>query len=317
MPSSLPPEIHDLIVDHLHDEPTTLKSCCVVSKSWVPRARKYFFARVEFRASKSHIELWKKAFPDPSNSPAYHTRTLYIYGIPVVAATDVGVDSWIRAFHNVVHLYLDHLDQASLIPFYGLSPTVRSLRLSYTTPEVFGLICSFPLLEHLALVASHTEDDADQWDAPLTSPKLTGFLDLRMFGSARPVLRRLLDLPGGLHFSKISTLFISDATESVTDLVSRCSDTLEVLVVLCLPLSVFPSAPATGQHLTLTRGRRHAWSSFARPFQGHKTQRSEVYVGKANRSVDYCDTSNRQFQTPQTYHHLPGCRPPRRFRGSS
>ena len=257
MSSSLPPEIHDLVVDNLHDEPTTLKTCCVVSKSWVPRARKHLFARVEFHASKSHFERWRKAFPDPSNSPAHHTRALRIYGIPFVTATDAGADSWIRAFHNVVHLRLDRLDQASLIPFYGLSPTVKILHLSYTTLEVFDLVCSFPLLEHLALVASHTESEAGQWSAPSTSPKLTGSLDLRMFGSAHHIIRRLLDLPDGLHFSKITTLFIGDAAESVTDLVSRCSGTLEVLVILCLPLSVFPSAPATDQHLTVTREHRY------------------------------------------------------------
>ena len=49
MSCTLPPEILDLIIDHLHDEPATLKTCCVVSKSWVPRTRKHLFALVEFR----------------------------------------------------------------------------------------------------------------------------------------------------------------------------------------------------------------------------------------------------------------------------
>ena len=40
---SLPPEILDLIVGHLCDK-TALKTCCIVSKSWVPRNRAYLFA---------------------------------------------------------------------------------------------------------------------------------------------------------------------------------------------------------------------------------------------------------------------------------
>ena len=77
----------------------------------------------------------------------------------------------------------------------------------------------------------------------MTSPKLTGSLDLKLFGSARPIIRRLLDLPGGLHFSKITVLSFNEDAESVTDLVSRCFDTLEFLAIIYLPLGAFPSAP--------------------------------------------------------------------------
>jgi len=106
--SSLPPEILDLIVDQLHGEPTALKTCCVVSESWVPRARKHLFARIEFHAWICPVERWKEAFPDPSNTPAHHTRTLSIYGDPVITAADVGVGGWIRTFHNFVHLRLQY-----------------------------------------------------------------------------------------------------------------------------------------------------------------------------------------------------------------
>ncbi|KAF9644814.1 hypothetical protein BDM02DRAFT_3067122, partial [Thelephora ganbajun] len=44
----LPPEILDCIVDFLRDQPETLKQCCLVSKSWVSRARSHLFTNVEF-----------------------------------------------------------------------------------------------------------------------------------------------------------------------------------------------------------------------------------------------------------------------------
>jgi hypothetical protein len=131
MSSSLPPEILDLIVDHLHDEPTALKLCCVVSKSWIQRTLKHLFACVEFSAPQSHIEPWKKAFLDPSNSPAHHTRSLSICDIPSVTASDAG--GWIRLFKNLVCLQLESRDWEaclpSLVPFHGLSPALRSLSL--------------------------------------------------------------------------------------------------------------------------------------------------------------------------------------------
>jgi len=193
-----PPEILDLIIDDLHDEPATLKSCCVVSKSWVPRARKYLFSHVKFHSSKSHVELWKKTFPDPSTSPAHHTRTLSIRGIPVVTAADAGVDGWIRTFHNVEHLRLDRLGEdpdhrASLVPFYGLSPTVRFLSLVSTSIDVFDLICSFPLLEDLALISPNIAG-ADRWNTASTSPKLTGSLHLQSIWGIRSVTNRLCAL---------------------------------------------------------------------------------------------------------------------------
>jgi len=264
MLSPLPPEILDLIIDHLHDEPTTLKTCCVVSKSCVPRTRRHLFARVEFCDSEFHVERWKKTFPDPSNSPAHHTRTLSISGtsgLSVIAAAEAG---WVRTFHNVVHLELSRMNRTSLVQFYGLSPTIRSLGLTCTTTSiVFDLICSFPLLEDLALGAVFPKSDAGGCNTHLTSPKLTGTLDLSTLGGICLLTRRLLDLPGGLRFSKINTLFFDKNAKLLTDLVSSCSDTLEFLTIGYRPQSAFPSAPVISQHLIAACKHSHVWSASA------------------------------------------------------
>ena len=46
--SHLPAEMLDHVVDHLHDARDALRNCCLVSKSWVPRARKHLFADIWF-----------------------------------------------------------------------------------------------------------------------------------------------------------------------------------------------------------------------------------------------------------------------------
>jgi len=114
-------------------------------------------------------------------------------------------------------------------------------------PEVIDFVCSFPLLKDLALISIIPESDTDGWNPPLSSPKFTGSLNLRPFGRARPVIRRLLDLPGGLYFSEVTVVFTDEDVESVTDLVSRCSDTLEFLAIVYLSPGVFPSAPVIDQ----------------------------------------------------------------------
>ena len=313
MSCALPPEILDFIIDHLADEPAALKVCCIISKSWVLQTRKHLFAHVELDALRSHMDLWKKAFPDPSNSPAYYTRTLSIRNASTLTATDTDVEGWIYAFCNVVHLEFTYVDGVTLVLFYGLSPTVRSLRLINSTTGVFDLVYSFPLLEDLTLINSSVKGGVEVWNPPPTSLKLTGTLELRTLGVVPPIARRLLNLPHGLRFSKIRVAFLDEEIESVNDLVSACSATLESLVTFYYPWCAFHSAPVTDQYLTTVHRRSYTQDGSPRPLQGYKTQVHNVLVGERedDRPVDYHDTPNPQIQKPSTHHHLPNKYPRR------
>src|ERR1700753_32043 len=99
----LPPEISDYIADILHDEPGTLKQCCLVSKTWVPRTRKLLFGRINFK-QPAEVDAWKKIFPDPANSPGFYTHSLSIRCAEVFTIADVEEGGWMQAFFNVVRL---------------------------------------------------------------------------------------------------------------------------------------------------------------------------------------------------------------------
>ncbi|KAF9780886.1 hypothetical protein BJ322DRAFT_287665 [Thelephora terrestris] len=243
MSPTLPQEILDLIIDLLRDELSTLKACCLASKSWILRSRGYMFARVEFSLTGLRtVESWKKTFPDPPNSPAHHTRNLGLCSANVCA--------WIRSFRHVEKLSLaaSGWGGGSLVQLHGLWPTLKSLHLSYIDApisEILHLICSFPLLEDLSL---HTlEVNTDEWVTPPTSPKLTG--SLRLHGKINSVTRRLLELPDGLHFSEIQVDYrVGDVSASaVMDLVSKCSGTLETLCLKYQTSSAFPVVSAAGR----------------------------------------------------------------------
>ena len=251
MSRPLPPEILDLVIDQLHDKPTTLKACCLVSKSCISRTRKHLFAHVGFDLST--FESWMKVFPDPSNSPAHHTRSLSIRELSkILISTPAGMDMgrWIRAFYNVVHFVFD-LDinysvkgryDDHIASFLGFSPTVRSLRVTSTSSKVFDFVCSFPLLEDLALINIYSErDTVRRRRTPSTSPKLTGSLYLSARGGICSSARQLLDFPDGLRFTKITVWCNGRDFGSVTDLVSGCSNTLVSLTVHCFELGAFPS----------------------------------------------------------------------------
>ena len=167
-----------------------------------------------------------KAFPDPSNSPAHHTRTIYV-GISAISRfASPDARPWLRSFHLVVKLWLRGKWEGG-----GIS-------------EMFHLICSFPLLEGIWLrffVADGAITD-DAWTIPSTSPKLNGTLTL-ITGEIDPFIPRLLLLPCGLRFARIVvSCQVGDGEESVPDLVLRCSNTLESLQIRYYPIRAFSSA---------------------------------------------------------------------------
>ena len=234
MSSSLPPEILNLIIDHLHDEPTMLRACCLVSKSWVPRTRIHLFYRVEFSSSGPTLKLWMEVFPDPSNSPAHYTHSLRLSHLNEVVVVISDAHPWVHSFNSIVELQVAIVAQKDYhAPFTrlpGIFPTLKSLHLFYSFAPFSGVlncICSFPLLEDLSLssAAPRVQENPHKWNAPPTLPRFTGALFLSWRN--RYITCKLLDLPGGLHFSKITVACPIGDGDLTKELVSACSDTLE------------------------------------------------------------------------------------------
>jgi hypothetical protein len=240
----LPPEILDSIVDLLHDDPKTLKNCCLASKSWVPRTRMHLFARIVFKCP-AHLKSWKESFPDPENSPAHHTRSLIVNvrNPRVVTTVDANEGGWVLTFSNVERLELRGRISDSaldLVPFHNFSPVLKSLCLvfrSISLSKVINLICSLPLLEDLNLKIGEVDiTDGDSTALrPSTSPPLTGTLTLSLQTGLDRITRRLLDLPNGLHFRALLCKLLPYGGELqwATALVEGCSDALEYVRVGC------------------------------------------------------------------------------------
>jgi len=254
--SCLPPEILDLIVDLLHDDPNALKGSCLVSKSWIPRTRRHLFAKVGLRREKN-LRSWKKLFSDPSTSPARFAKSLQVGCARAVTAADAEVGGWLTGFAHIVHLDLETQEifpgefntyprqkAISLVPFHGFSAAIKSLRVNtaeLSPSRIFDFILSSPLLEDLTVSGYSTwVDDGDGSDSPPTfvqpsnPPVLTGSLGLSLVAGIEPVVRRLLSIPGGIHFRKLTlTWHREEGLPSIIALVGECSHTLESLNVTC------------------------------------------------------------------------------------
>ena len=244
----LPPELLDHTIDFLQDTEHALRNCCLVSKSWIPRTRKHLFAHIRFLA-EGHLKSWEEIFSDPSTSPSHYTRILYVYCAHVVAAADAGAGGWITGFSRVVRLEVGDCPSASreptvsLVPFHGLSPTVKSLRMvlpALSSTAKLDFVLSFPLLEDLtAITIDHDAQDEVSHGLstavrPPSSPGFTGSLRLFLRGGMGPIVRRLLSLPGGIHFRRLDLTWPYERdTSSVVGLVKECSHTLESLRISC------------------------------------------------------------------------------------
>ena len=162
---------------------------------------------------------------------------------------DAAEGGWISTFSHVVSLVLNHginpptvPFKTSFAPFYQFSPTIKVLSVTtflLSLPQVFNLIHSLPLIEDLDLSGTDTVAHDNERYGPRivvsspVSPKLTGSLRIFLFKGLAGTLRRLLDLPNGVHFRKIRLFWCKKVQDLqyLTELVVACSDTLEDLFV--------------------------------------------------------------------------------------
>ena len=243
----LPAELLDQIVDLLYDSRDALKSCSLVSKSWIPRARKHIFADIKFSTAED-LQSWRTTFPDPSTSPACYTRILAIECLQAIVAADAEEGGWITTFTHVVDFTVNAESMStdrfpiSLLLFYGFSPGLKSLDLTlFAVPfsQFFGLVCSFPLLEDLSVTnydgwieSNNDSDDQGIAVQPSVSPVFTGRLGFNLGTGLDFVVSWLSSLRGGLHFRSLRSSLCQQRDDlPVMVLVERCRSTLEYLEI--------------------------------------------------------------------------------------
>jgi len=244
----LPPELLDHIADLLHDSKTTLRNCCLVSKSWVPRTRRHLFAEVRFDDTGGELGSWKGTFPDPSTSPAHYTKTLFFDSLQYATAADA---DWIKGFSSVVRFqwvgnrnpFADR-SHITLVPFHGFSPVIISLSIHLAIlpfSRLFNLILSFPLLEDLTAITCHDtliniDNGSSTVVQPSNIPVFIGSLHIsNHLQGIKSTAQWLLSLPGDISFRKLNLIWhkVEDIRLTMA-LVERCSHTLESLDITCV-----------------------------------------------------------------------------------
>ena len=234
----LPPEIVDDIIELLHDDRNTLHRCCLVSKSWIPRARRYIFNKITLNSLS--LKAWIKSFPDPEKSPAHYARSLVLVGHGM-QIEGTGESGWIQSFINVASFAVYSIEDAKLKFFHNLSPAVKSLCVSGSAPvsNILALACSFPFLRDLEVLYVKPINFVDQDGAafkPSFSPMSARTLTLDC--PLEAITTQMSDLPGGPRFEEIVWKFhYTRMTVSefgwMAALMKECSQTLKYMSICC------------------------------------------------------------------------------------
>jgi hypothetical protein len=133
----------DLIVDHSYDELSTLKAWGTVSKSWVPRARRHLFFRVEFR-STSPIELWDEGLSGPLQFSQFSPCTVPRLSSPRVQMRVPGLDlSPHRRITNNRLLLVSHTQIPLHISFQHPTPRTSQPHLLLSSSQGSAVTPSF------------------------------------------------------------------------------------------------------------------------------------------------------------------------------
>ena len=135
--------------------------------------------------------------------------------------------------------------KVSFVPLHGFSPVVKSLsayNIDFPSSPISDFILSFPLLEDLTVsdctdvlpVNGDGSDGSSTATQPPSSPAFTGHLNLDLGKGISPLVRRLLSIPGGIHFRELILRWHNEEDLLLgTALVRKCSRTLESLNITC------------------------------------------------------------------------------------
>ncbi|TFK41522.1 hypothetical protein BDQ12DRAFT_388273 [Crucibulum laeve] len=232
--SHLPIEVIEVIVDHLHPDNNTLRSCTLTCKTWIPAARFHLlsYARLHQKnisvflrlldashsriaASITHLSLaalpskpndWMNNSITVAGKHLVHVKTLTLAGIKWSQLDSRATDSLLRDFRRV--------DCINLI-----DTTFR------TFSQLVEFLCAFPLLRIITIDKSHWETIGA---IPSQNARLSRSLDILMITPPSELLMGWLSAQSAAQMvSKISLDEVVDSrVKGAADLLKKAGSQL-------------------------------------------------------------------------------------------
>ena len=175
---TLPGELIDQIIDHLHDDISSLQACCLTCRTWMPSARIHLFCDVLLTTERAaafallldaspDISLFVKRLNIQGDASQLYSKSGYIETIVPTIAPKLTRLSTLR----IDSVTLAHLHPKALSALIDGFPVLKTLSLSSVTFEKFrdfaALVIAHPLIERLDLGHiwwSGVVNSASRWD---------------------------------------------------------------------------------------------------------------------------------------------------------
>lgn len=156
---SLPPEITDRIIDHLHGDLQSLRQCSLVCKVWLPRSRYHYFHSVILGNQSTCRRFVRLLDDNPNVGYCVKELKIFIYfeqpswlasilpyiarRLPSVARLHLGGNGlyqalWFRHFNSVQELYMSSCTFESINEFIALLCYLPSLKDMYCSNVLVG-----------------------------------------------------------------------------------------------------------------------------------------------------------------------------------
>ena len=232
----IPQDVIDEVLDHLAVTDrcfrfTSLRSCALVSESWVQSCRRHLFHTVVFGCLD--MNSWLVTFPVPEKSPAKHVRDLIVEigGDECVPERFFEYTSW---FTNAKRVRLQGCgrDPPLRVPsLWRLPQSVTSLSVSTNTitlVQIRDIMAQLPNLDNLELSGYPTAVNKDI--LPGIGATLKGRYGGRLVLAERcvdeGVANMLLEIPTCLRFTEVEIRGTHRCFPLTVRLVEACGETL-------------------------------------------------------------------------------------------
>jgi len=222
----IPQEIIDEILDYFaaDSDLSFLRSCALVSKSWVPSCRRHLFHTLEFTPGATL--RWSKTFRVPEKSPARYVKDLRVS----TGGSDHLFFKYTPWFTNVETLTL--LGDGGWAPTrWRLPHSITSLTMKTDTSnlvQVRDIMAQLPNLDSLSLSGDLVPVDRTKLVRIGTTLKGRFGGRLQLLGGyvVRDVLEMLLEIPTGLRFTEVDICGMHGCLLSTIRLAEACCTTL-------------------------------------------------------------------------------------------
>ena len=229
----IPQEIIDEILGHLAADSAvvSLRSCSLVSKSWVQPCQRHLFHTVIF--ASNYVDRWLKMFPELEESPARRVRDLRIL-IGGHNRVPEKIFECIPWFTNTQSLSLLGYWGSPLLQIpsvWGLPQSITSLTVNtnvVTLVQIRDIMAQLPNLNNLSLSGFLLPVDARLLVGIGVTLKGRFGGQLKLCGGyvREDATNMLLEIPTGLHFTEVQIRCTHKCLPSTVRLVEACGETL-------------------------------------------------------------------------------------------